>query len=314
MNRTFGPRPIVFGGPLSPGVRAILFATVGVFLFQLLAGVLAQTHLERLFGLVPYDVTHHLFLWQGVTYLFLHGGFFHILFNMLALWMFGTELEWLWGTPRFVRFYFATGIGAALCSTIVSPNSTIPIIGASGAIYGLLAAYGLLFPDRILLLYLVIPIKAKYFVLILGVIAFWFSLTVGRGRRRGARGAPRGDALRVALPAGDFPRGTASAASICRFASGASDGGGTGSARSSRCTTRRLGATDEGPEDVALGPPVMRLAITSSSAALRRADPLERKRRERRVDQVQLAVEGPLGRVRRRGARSRTASARGPRG
>ncbi len=181
MNRTFGPRPIVFGGPLSPGVRAILFATVGVFLFQLLAGVLAQTHLERLFGLVPYDVTHHLFLWQGVTYLFLHGGFFHILFNMLALWMFGTELEWLWGTPRFVRFYFATGIGAALCSTIVSPNSTIPIIGASGAIYGLLAAYGLLFPDRILLLYLVIPIKAKYFVLILGVIAFWFSLTSGGG-------------------------------------------------------------------------------------------------------------------------------------
>ncbi|MGH7682267.1 MAG: rhomboid family intramembrane serine protease, partial [Candidatus Eiseniibacteriota bacterium] len=131
--------------------------------------------------LVPYDVTHHLFLWQGVTYLFLHGGFFHILFNMLALWMFGTELEGLWGTQRFARFYFATGIGAALCSTIVSPNSTIPIIGASGAIYGLLAAYGILFPDRILLLYLVIPIKAKYFVLILGAIAFWFSLTSGGG-------------------------------------------------------------------------------------------------------------------------------------
>ena len=175
------PRAIVFGGPLSPGVRTILFATTGVFVFQLLSEFLAQTRLERLFGLVPYDVTHHLFLWQCVTYLFLHGGFFHILFNMLALWMFGTELEWLWGTPRFVRFYFVTGVGAALCSTIVSPNSTIPIIGASGAIYGLLAAYGLLFPDRILLLYLVIPIKAKYFVLLLGAIAFWFSLTSGGG-------------------------------------------------------------------------------------------------------------------------------------
>lgn len=171
------PRPIVFGGPLSPGVRTLLFTTVGVWVFQLLAGFLAQVRFDRLFGLVPYDVTHHLFLWQGVTYLFLHGGFFHILLNMLALWMFGTELEWLWGTRRFLRFYFVTGVGAALCSTLVTPNSTIPIIGASGAIYGLLAAYGLLFPDRILLLYLVIPIKAKYFVLILGLITFWSSLT-----------------------------------------------------------------------------------------------------------------------------------------
>lgn len=182
MNGRFGEsRPIVFGGPLSPGVRAILFATTGVFVFQLLSEWLAQTRLERLFGLVPYDVTRHLFLWQGVTYLFLHGGLFHILFNMLALWMFGTELEWLWGTPRFLRFYFITGIGAAICSVIAAPSSTIPIIGASGAIYGLLAAYGLLFPDRILLLYFVIPIKAKYFVLILGAIAFWFSITSGGG-------------------------------------------------------------------------------------------------------------------------------------
>lgn len=175
--RSESPRPIVFGGPLSPGVRMLLFANIGVFVFQLISNLVAQVRLERLFGLVPYDVVHNLFLWQGVTYLFLHGGFFHILFNMLALYMFGTELEWLWGTPRFLRFYFITGIGAALCSVLVAPNSTIPIIGASGAIYGLLAAYGLLFPDRTLLLYFVIPIKAKYFVLILGAITFWSSLT-----------------------------------------------------------------------------------------------------------------------------------------
>lgn len=175
------PRPIVFGGPLSPGVRNLLFANVGVFVFQVIAGYLAHVRLETLFGLVPYDVVHHLFLWQMVTYLFLHGGFLHILFNMLALWMFGTELEWLWGTTRFLRFYFITGVGAALCSIVVSPNSSIPIIGASGAIYGLLAAYGLLFPDRTLLLYFVIPIKAKYFVLILGAITFWSSLTATGG-------------------------------------------------------------------------------------------------------------------------------------
>jgi len=72
-------------------------------------------------------------------------------------------------------------VGAALCSTIVAPNSTIPIIGASGAIYGILAAYGILFPDRILLLYFVLPIKAKYFVLILGAFAFWSSVQATGG-------------------------------------------------------------------------------------------------------------------------------------
>jgi membrane associated rhomboid family serine protease len=178
MRAEYGPpRRIVFGGDMAPGVRTLLFTTVGVFLFQVVAAFLAGVHFERLFGLVPYDVTHHLFLWQAVSYLFLHGGFWHILLNMLALYMFGSRLEWLWGTDRFLRFYFITGIGAAICSVVVTPSSTIPIIGASGAIFGLLAAYGLLFPDETLLLYFVIPIKAKYFVLLLGVFTFWMSLS-----------------------------------------------------------------------------------------------------------------------------------------
>jgi membrane associated rhomboid family serine protease len=157
----------------------LLLATVGAYVFQFLAGYLAHVRLDRLFGLVPYDVTHHLFLWQPVTYLFLHdtSNFFHIGLNMLALWMFGTELESLWGTRRFTRFYLVTGIGAALCTTLVSWSSYVPTIGASGAIYGLLAAYGILFPDRTILLYFVLPIKAKYFVLILGLLTFWSSLT-----------------------------------------------------------------------------------------------------------------------------------------
>jgi membrane associated rhomboid family serine protease len=166
-----------FGGPLTPAVRTLLIANVVVWLFQLLAGVLAHVRLDRLFGLVPYDVTHHLFLWQLVTYMFLHGGIFHIGFNMLALWMFGNELEAYWGTQRFTRFYFITGIGAAICTTLVSANSYIATIGASGAIYGILAAYGLLFPDREILLYFILPIKAKYFVLIFGVIEFYSSVT-----------------------------------------------------------------------------------------------------------------------------------------
>jgi len=171
------PRPFVLGGPLTPAVKALLITNVGVWLFQMVSGSLAHVRLDRLFGLVPYDVTHHLFLWQLVTYMFLHGGFLHIGMNMLALWMFGTELESLWGTRRFTRFYFVTGIGAGLCTVLAGWNSFIPTIGASGAIYGLLAAYGILFPDRILLLYFVIPIKAKYFVLILGALTFWSSLT-----------------------------------------------------------------------------------------------------------------------------------------
>lgn len=171
------PRPFVLGGPLTPAVKTLLIANVAVFIFQYLAGALGQVRMDRLFGLVPYEVTHHLFLWQLVTYLFLHGGLLHIGFNMLALWMFGTELESLWGTNRFTRFYFITGIGAAICSTLAAWNSYIPIIGASGAIYGLLAAYGILFPERTILLYFVIPIKAKYFVILMGLLAFWSSVT-----------------------------------------------------------------------------------------------------------------------------------------
>ena len=171
-------RPIQFGGPVAPVVKTLFWVTVAVWVFQILSGFLAGAPLERHFGLVPYDVTHHLFIWQLATYLFLHSmDIFHILFNMLALWMFGSELEWLWGTKRFVRFYFITGIGAAICSTLVAPGSTIPIIGASGAIYGLLVAYGILFPNQILLFAFLFPIKAKYFVLILGALSFWMSFS-----------------------------------------------------------------------------------------------------------------------------------------
>jgi rhomboid family protein len=175
------PRPFVLGGSLTPAVRTLLIVNVAVWLFQIVSSYLAHVRIDRLFGLVPYDVTHHLFLWQLVTYMFLHGDFFHIGLNMLALWMFGTELESLWGTERFTRFYFVTGIGAAICTVLVSWNSFVPTIGASGAIYGLLAAYGILFPERTILLYFVIPIKAKYFVVLLGLLTFWSSVTASGG-------------------------------------------------------------------------------------------------------------------------------------
>ena len=128
-------------------------------------------------------------IWQPVTYMFLHGGLFHILFNMLAIWMFGTELERLWGTPFFVRYYFVTGIGAA-ATTLVGALLPFELadqmyfsvtIGASGAVYGLLLAYALYYPDRPILMFLLFPIPAKYFVMIIGGIAFLSSVSDTRG-------------------------------------------------------------------------------------------------------------------------------------
>lgn len=108
--------------------------------------------------------------WQLVTYMFLHGGFMHIFFNLFALWMFGQSIENYWGTKRFTYFYFLTGIGAALLHMAIGGGGG-PTIGASGAVYGILLAFGMMFPNReIMLLFPPIPMKAKYFVAIFGAI------------------------------------------------------------------------------------------------------------------------------------------------
>lgn len=108
--------------------------------------------------------------WQLVTYMFLHGSFGHVIFNLFALWIFGQSIENFWGTNRFVIYYFLTGMGAALIHMWIG-GAGAPTVGASGAVYGILLAFGMMFPDRyIMLLIPPIPIKAKYFVLIFGVI------------------------------------------------------------------------------------------------------------------------------------------------
>jgi membrane associated rhomboid family serine protease len=108
--------------------------------------------------------------WQLVTYMFLHAGFGHILFNLFALWIFGQGIENYWGTKRFTIYYFLTGIGAALIHMWIGGTGA-PTVGASGAVYGILIAFGMMFPERyIMLLIPPIPIKAKYFVAIFGVI------------------------------------------------------------------------------------------------------------------------------------------------
>ncbi len=115
--------------------------------------------------------------WQLVTYMFLHAGFSHILFNLFALWIFGQSIEAFWGTKRFVIYYLLTGIGAALIHMLIGGGGA-PTIGASGAVYGILLAFGMMFPDRyIVLLIPPVPIKAKYFVMIFGAIELFSGLT-----------------------------------------------------------------------------------------------------------------------------------------
>ncbi|MGY8782125.1 MAG: rhomboid family intramembrane serine protease [Fidelibacterota bacterium] len=116
-------------------------------------------------------------IWQPVTYLFFHGGIWHVLINMFVLWMFGSELERLWGKEHFLKFYFTTGIGAGILTMLFGLNSIVPIVGASGAVYGVLLAYGITYPNRKIYLYGIIPIKSLWFVIGVGLIAFFSSFS-----------------------------------------------------------------------------------------------------------------------------------------
>lgn len=177
MSRRYRYSSIGFGGGWTPAVKTIIITCTIVFFLQIFDGLAGGPSITRNFGLTPAMVTGNLYLWQLVTYIFLHGGFFHILFNMFALYMFGADLEQLWGTREFTKFFFICGVGAAIASVLVTPHSPIPIIGASGAIFGVLLAYGVLFPNRIIYLYMIIPITAKWFVIIIGAITFLSSLS-----------------------------------------------------------------------------------------------------------------------------------------
>jgi membrane associated rhomboid family serine protease len=168
---SFGP------GGITPAVKILIITNVVVFVMNMIVGDAMTLRL----GLSPQAVFGQLALWQPITYMFLHstGGFGHILFNMLALWMIGTELERTWGTRFFTKYYFVTGIGAAATSLLLSIVSdevySSITVGASGAIYGLLLAYGMYFPNRMLILF-IFPVPARIAVAILGAIAFLSSM------------------------------------------------------------------------------------------------------------------------------------------
>ena len=136
-------------------------------------------------GLQPSSVIERYSLWQPITYMFIHAGALHLLFNMLALWWFGVELERLWGATFFVRFYFASGLAGAALTLLLSvlpfsfgvPMFHAITVGASGAVFGLLLAYAMYFPDRPIYLYFVFAIPAKYFVMIVAALSLFTSGT-----------------------------------------------------------------------------------------------------------------------------------------
>lgn len=155
-------------------VKTLILICVGVFVASILIFNTRDPGLANFFlttfGLVPAYVTTQFFVWQLVTYIFLHGGFWHIFFNMLMLWMFGCALESYWGSREFLKFFLLTGAGGGVASILMNPFSQTVTIGASGAIFGILMAYWLLFPNQYVLIWFLVPIKVKYFVPALGLL------------------------------------------------------------------------------------------------------------------------------------------------
>jgi len=192
MNNYYRP----FGGfsVFPPVIKNLLIINAAVFFLQMIgdriivgAGFTLSEVLMKYFSLIPLggvtagkigteSIIWNFYPWQLITYQFMHGGFTHIFFNMFILWMFGMEVENIWGSKKFLSFYLICGIAAGLAQLFISPlfSSPAPTIGASGAIFGVMIAFGMLFPDRYIFLWFLIPIKAKYLIGFLFVLEiFW---------------------------------------------------------------------------------------------------------------------------------------------
>jgi membrane associated rhomboid family serine protease len=165
----FSWRPRIF----TEAIKVLIGVNVVLFVFQWIAR--SQVDLARLFGLSPGTVWP--LIWQPMTYMFIHGGVWHVAINMFVLWMFGSELEMIWGRRSFLKYYFITGVGSGLVWLLFNLGHPYAVlIGASGAVYGILTAYGLMFPNRTVYIYFLFPVKVKYFVIFIGAVAFLSSL------------------------------------------------------------------------------------------------------------------------------------------
>lgn len=189
--QTSGPyyRPSFLGGFrfFPPVIKALLISNVAIWLFIdfflapfTIAGIRvggADGVLTLYLALWPLGT--HFLPWQVFTYMFLHGGFAHLFFNMLALWMFGMELENTWGSRKFLTYYLLCGLGAAVANMLVAPlvGQLAPTVGASGAVFGVLVAFGMLFPDRPIYIYFLLPVRAKYFVAVYMAMELFYGVT-----------------------------------------------------------------------------------------------------------------------------------------
>lgn len=168
MSYTIGP------GPLTQAVKAIIYVNIAVFVAVVFMG-----RLVNWLGLIPEDVLTQGYLWQVVTYQFVHANAIHILINMLSVWMFGVDLERRWGTVAFTKYYLIVGVTAGVATVIVSllpfpwaeTSFWAVTIGASGAVYGLMMAWAIVFPHRTVHLFGIFPLKARVFVLIVGALS-----------------------------------------------------------------------------------------------------------------------------------------------
>lgn len=183
--RGYGGYQFDIGSYFPPGIKAICIACGAVFCVQqgirIFAGVGAWASFNDWLGLVPYGFVHGFRIWQPFTYLFLHAGIWHILINLLFLCMFGAGVEHAWGTRRFLNYFFICGIGAGLINVIVKMimdphgqnTSLIPTIGASGAIYGVLLAAAIVMPYARVLVFFVVTVPMRIFVIAMGAIEFF---------------------------------------------------------------------------------------------------------------------------------------------
>src|SRR5262249_14922718 len=159
-------------GYLPRGIKWLIIINIAVFLVFFLGGGTVEHYMTAWLALSAQGAIKTFMVWQIFTYLFLHGGIGHIFWNMLGLYFFGTPIEQDWGTQRFLRFYFSCGVVGGLCvlaANIATGDWVTPTIGASGAILGVLVAFGVLYPEQIILL-IFIPIKAKYLVMLYAAI------------------------------------------------------------------------------------------------------------------------------------------------
>lgn len=187
MNGSYRPRG--FGGfsVFPPVIKNLLIINGVVYVIQIILGEVVigglpgwyifnkWFALNPISGIDPAGQSYNFQIWQLLTYMFMHGGFTHILFNMFALWMFGMEIENLWGSKKFLYYYLLAGVAAGLFQLFLTPllsGGSAVTIGASGAVYGVLIAFGMLFPDRHIYLYFLFPIRAKYLIGFLIILEF----------------------------------------------------------------------------------------------------------------------------------------------